>query len=197
MRKKFVEHFADVYRDHPWTGSAQGTLETRRLEPRQIRAGGLRFDPDELVLDKGKLVIVDVRIKPAPAKPEDGAIDALVAAASVEEAPAKHEPVILVLKRLFPPDGLRPKGRSVKWVTSSLNTSATWKPPSKNNPQTSGAPMARPTKNTPTKLPKSSKAASAAGQAKGRGGAAGAGHATSNLNGRSGDGRHRPGISRP
>ena len=29
--------------------------------------------------------------------------------------------------------------------------------------------MARPTKNTPTKLPKSSKAASAAGQAKGRG----------------------------
>jgi hypothetical protein len=71
------------------------------------------------VLDKGKLVIVDVRIEPAPAKPEDVAIDA--AAASVEEAPAKREPVILVLNRLFPPDGLRPKGRSVKWVTSSLN----------------------------------------------------------------------------
>jgi hypothetical protein len=121
LRKKFVEHFADAYRDHTWTGRAQGTLETRRLEPRQIRAGALRFDPDELVLDKGKLVIVDVRIEPAPAKPEDGAIDAPVAAASVEEAPAKREPVILVLKRLFPPDGLRPKGRSVKWVTSSLN----------------------------------------------------------------------------
>ena len=129
LRKKFVEHFADVYRDHTWIGRAQGTLETRRLEPRQIRAGALRFDPDELVLDKGKLVIVDVRIEPAPAKPEDVAIDA--AAASVEEAPAgvaetestqyKREPVILVLKRLFPPDGLRPKGRSVKWVTSSLN----------------------------------------------------------------------------
>ena len=111
LRKKFVEHFADVFRDHPWTGRAQGTLETRRLEPRQIRAGALRFDPDELVLDKGKLVIVDVRIEPA--KPEDGAIDA--------PAPAKREPVILVLKRLFPPDGLRPKGRSVKWVTNSLN----------------------------------------------------------------------------
>jgi hypothetical protein len=121
LRKKFVDHFADVYRDHPWTGRAQGTLQTRRLESRQIRAGALRFDPDELVLDKGKLVIVDVRIEPAPAKPEDGAIDAPVAAASVEEAPAKREPVILVLKRLFPPDGLRPKGRSVKWVTSSLN----------------------------------------------------------------------------
>jgi hypothetical protein len=121
LRKKFVEHFADVYRDHPWTGRAQGTLETRRLEPRQIRAGALRFDPDELVLDKGKLVIVDVRIEPTPAKPEDGAIDAPAAAASVEEAPAEREPVILVLKRLFPPDGLRPKGRSVKWVTSSLN----------------------------------------------------------------------------
>jgi hypothetical protein len=127
FRKKFVEHFADVYRDHTWIGRAQGTLETRRLEPRQIRAGALRFDPDELVLDKGKLVIVDARIEPAPAKPEDGAI----AAASVEEAPAgaaetestqyKREPVILVLKRLFPPDGLRPKGRSVKWVTNSLN----------------------------------------------------------------------------
>ena len=81
------------------------------------------------MLDKGKLVIVDVRIEPAPAKPEDGAIDAPVAAASVEEAPAgaaetesnKGEPVILVLKRLFPPDGLGPKGRSVKWVTNSLN----------------------------------------------------------------------------
>jgi hypothetical protein len=120
LRKKFVEHFADVYRDHTWAGRAQGTLETRRLEPRQIRAGALRFDPDELVLDKGKLVIVDVRIEPA-AKPEDGAIDAPLATASVEEAPAKREPVILVLKRLFPPDGLRPKGRSVKWVTSSLN----------------------------------------------------------------------------
>jgi len=129
LRQKFVEHFADVYRDHPWTGRAQGTLETRRLEPRQIRAGALRFDPDELVLDKGKLVIVDVRIEPAPAKPEDVAIDA--AAASVEEAPAgpaetestqyKREPVILVLKRLFPPDVLRPKGRSVKWVTNGLN----------------------------------------------------------------------------
>jgi len=69
LRKKFVEHFADVFRDHPWTGRAQGTLETRRPEPRQIRAGALRFDPDELVLDKGKLVIVDVRIEPAPAKP--------------------------------------------------------------------------------------------------------------------------------
>ena len=114
LRKKFVEHFADVFRDHTWIGRTQGTLETRRLEPRQIRAGALRFDPDELVLDKGKLVIVDVRIEPAPAKPED-------VAASVEEAPAKRKPVILVLKRLFPPDGLRPKGRSVKWVTNSLN----------------------------------------------------------------------------
>jgi hypothetical protein len=124
LRKKFVQHFADVYRDHPWAGRAQGTLETRRLEPRQIRAGALRFDPDELVLDKGKLDIVDVRIEPAAKPedgPEDGAIDAPLAAASVEEAPAKREPVILVLKRLFPPDGLRPKGRSVKWVTSSLN----------------------------------------------------------------------------
>ena len=127
LRKKFVDHFADVFRDHTWIGRAPGTLETRRLEPRQIRAGALRFDPDELVLEKGKLVIVDARIEPAPAKPQDGAI----AAASVEEAPAgaaetestqyKREPVILVLKRLFPPDGLRPKGRSVKWVTSSLN----------------------------------------------------------------------------
>jgi hypothetical protein len=76
-----LEHFSDVFCDHTWIGRAQGTLETRRLEPRQIRAGALRFDPDELVLDKGKLVIVDVRIEPAPAKPEDGAIDAPVAAA--------------------------------------------------------------------------------------------------------------------
>jgi hypothetical protein len=49
--------------------------------------------------------------------------------------------------------------------------------PRKIIPQTSGAQMARPTKDTPPKLPKSSKAASAAGLAKGRGGAAGAGYA--------------------
>jgi hypothetical protein len=33
LRQKFVEHFADVFRDHMWIGRAQGTLETRRLEP--------------------------------------------------------------------------------------------------------------------------------------------------------------------
>ena len=42
LRKKFVEHFADVFRDHTWIGRTQGTLETRRLEPRQIRAGDPR-----------------------------------------------------------------------------------------------------------------------------------------------------------
>ena len=103
------------------------TAKVRHL-PQQIQS--LSAQPP-LPNVKHAVVIVDVRIEPAPAKPEDGATDAPVAAASVEEAPAgaaetestqyKREPVILVLKRLFPPDGLRPKGRSVKWVTSSLN----------------------------------------------------------------------------
>jgi hypothetical protein len=32
-----------------------------------------------------------------------------------------REQVIVALKKVFPPNGLRPKGRSVKWVTNSLN----------------------------------------------------------------------------
>jgi hypothetical protein len=41
--------------DYPdnWVREAQGTLETRRLEPRQIRAGALRFDPDERCSTRG------------------------------------------------------------------------------------------------------------------------------------------------
>src|SRR6516162_4664633 len=84
------------------------TAKVRHL-PQQIQS--LSAQPP-LPNVKHAVVIVDVRIEPAPAKPEDGAIDAPVAAASVEEAPAgaaetesnKREPVILVLKRLFPPD---------------------------------------------------------------------------------------------
>jgi hypothetical protein len=64
--KKFVEHFADISRNQ-MVGRTKGSRETKPLEPALIRLEALRFDPDELVLDKGELIIVDVRIEPAPA----------------------------------------------------------------------------------------------------------------------------------
>jgi hypothetical protein len=64
--KKFVEHFADIFRNQ-MVGRTKGSRETKPLEPALIRPKALRFDPDELVLDKGELIIVDVRIEPAPA----------------------------------------------------------------------------------------------------------------------------------
>jgi hypothetical protein len=63
---KFVTHFADVFRDQ-LVGRIKGTLEIKPLDPALIRVGALRFDPDELVLDGGALIIVDVRVEPAPA----------------------------------------------------------------------------------------------------------------------------------
>ena len=64
--KKFVEHFADVFRNQ-MVGRTKGSRETKPLEPALIRPEALRFDPGELVLDKGELTIVDVRVEPAPA----------------------------------------------------------------------------------------------------------------------------------
>jgi hypothetical protein len=78
--ERFVEHFADVFRNQ-MVGRIKGSSETKPLEPALIRPEALRFDPDELSLDKGELVIVDVRVAPAPVA------DAPVAVASVEESP--------------------------------------------------------------------------------------------------------------
>jgi hypothetical protein len=64
--KKFIEHFADVFRNRV-VGRIKGNPETKPLPPDLIRPEAFRFDPDELVLDKGELTIVDVRVEPAPA----------------------------------------------------------------------------------------------------------------------------------
>jgi hypothetical protein len=63
---KFVEHLCDVFRNQ-MVGRIKGEARSLELEPALIRPEALRFDPDELVLDKGKLIIVDVRVEPAPA----------------------------------------------------------------------------------------------------------------------------------
>jgi hypothetical protein len=47
-------------------GRIKGSLERKPLDPALITAETLRFDPDELVLDGGELIIVDVRVEPAP-----------------------------------------------------------------------------------------------------------------------------------
>ena len=78
---KFIEHFVDAFRDR-MVGRRKGTLERKPLEPDLVRAWALRFDPDELVCDGGELIIVDVRVDPAPV------VDAPVGVASVEESPA-------------------------------------------------------------------------------------------------------------
>jgi hypothetical protein len=78
---KFIEHFVDVYRDQ-MVGRKKGTRKRKPLEPALIKAGALRFDPDELELDGGALIIVDVRVDemrsepqqpPTPAPPPDAA----------------------------------------------------------------------------------------------------------------------------
>jgi hypothetical protein len=62
---RFVGHFADVVRDR-LVGRKKGTLEKAPIDSGLVRARTLRFDPDELVLDGGELIIVDVRVGPAP-----------------------------------------------------------------------------------------------------------------------------------
>ena len=57
-----VQRFADVYRNQ-MVGRIKGTLESKPLDPALITAETLRFDPDELVLDGGELIIVDVRVR--------------------------------------------------------------------------------------------------------------------------------------
>ena len=54
-------------------GRTKGSRETKPLEPALIRPEALRFDPDELVLDGGELIIVDVRVEPAPLPNPSGA----------------------------------------------------------------------------------------------------------------------------
>jgi hypothetical protein len=63
--EKSIEHFADVFRTR-MGGRIEGTDERKRIEPDLVQPEALRFDPDQLVLDKGKLVFVDVRVAPAP-----------------------------------------------------------------------------------------------------------------------------------
>jgi hypothetical protein len=76
-----IERFADAFRNQ-MVGRIKNTLDMRPLDPALITAETLRFDPDELVLDGGELVIVDVRIEPPPI------LDAPVSMASVKESPA-------------------------------------------------------------------------------------------------------------
>jgi hypothetical protein len=65
LLNRFLEHFADVFRDQ-MVGRIKGTPEMKRLDPALISAGAIRFEPDELVLDEGELIIVNVRVEPAP-----------------------------------------------------------------------------------------------------------------------------------
>jgi hypothetical protein len=58
-----IELFADAFRNQ-MSGRKKGTLERIPLGPDLITAETLRFYPDELVLDGGELIIVDVRIEP-------------------------------------------------------------------------------------------------------------------------------------
>jgi hypothetical protein len=66
LRKKFVEHFVDVFRNR-LVGRIEGSPEAKPIPADLVRPEALRFAPDRLVLDKGKLTFVDVRVEPAPA----------------------------------------------------------------------------------------------------------------------------------
>ena len=69
---KIIQHFVDVYRDQ-MVGRKKGTRKVKPVDPALVRAWVLRFDPDELVLDGGELIIVDVRVEPAPLPNPSGA----------------------------------------------------------------------------------------------------------------------------
>jgi hypothetical protein len=76
-----IQLFVDAVRSR-MVGRIEGTLKMKRLDPALITTETLRFDPDELVLDEGKLIVVNVRVESAPV------VDATVGVASVEESPA-------------------------------------------------------------------------------------------------------------
>jgi hypothetical protein len=59
-----IQLFVDAVRSR-MVGRIEGTLEMKRLDPALITTETLRFDPDELMLDGGKLIIRDVRVEPA------------------------------------------------------------------------------------------------------------------------------------
>jgi hypothetical protein len=69
---KLVEHFADAFRDQ-MVGRVEGKDELKRIRPDVVRSEALRFAPDQLVLDNGKLVFVDVRVEPVLQIPNQGA----------------------------------------------------------------------------------------------------------------------------
>jgi hypothetical protein len=58
-----IQLFVDAVRSR-MVGRIEGTLEMKRLDPALITTETLRFDPDELMLDGGKLIIRDVRVEP-------------------------------------------------------------------------------------------------------------------------------------
>jgi hypothetical protein len=62
---KFIRHFIDVFREQ-MVGRKKGTRKRKPVDPALVHAWALRFDPDELVLDGGELIIVDLRVEPAP-----------------------------------------------------------------------------------------------------------------------------------
>jgi hypothetical protein len=63
--RECIQLFADAFRNQ-MVGRIKGTPEIKPLDPALISVETLRFEPDELVLDEGELIIVDVRVEPAP-----------------------------------------------------------------------------------------------------------------------------------
>jgi hypothetical protein len=74
---KYIQLFSDVFR-HQMVGRIKGTLEIKPIDPSLITAETLRFDPDELILDEGALIIVDVRVEPAFGDAVDGWVGKII-----------------------------------------------------------------------------------------------------------------------
>jgi hypothetical protein len=88
-----IQRFADVFRNQ-MVGRIKGTLEMRPLDPALITAETLRFDPDELVLDGGELIIVDVRVDPAPGEQfeSDAPVETTGADGRTRKSPRRKKP---------------------------------------------------------------------------------------------------------
>jgi hypothetical protein len=141
-----IQLFADAF-PNQMVGRKKGTLETIRLDPALISVETLRFAPDELVLDNGELIIVDVRVESAPAPPPNPSgtpIDKLIGKEWVAVAFARRRKELrrlhitqaggaLAEESKTAPDCRKPLSKG--YCTNELRKLGIWKPQPRHSPK--------------------------------------------------------------
>jgi hypothetical protein len=88
-----IQHFVDVF-GNQMKGRIKDTPEMKPLDPALVKEETLRFYPDELVLDEGALIIVDVQVEPAPGEQykADAPVVTTGADEQVRKSPRRKKP---------------------------------------------------------------------------------------------------------